>query len=111
VAESCRLQPASDGQRHRPAGLFAARRRTAAGRGPHFNNLDASLFKNFHIHESTALEFRLEAFNATNTPQFGQPNNVTGFNQYKPGNAGGFAAITSTRNDQRQVQAALKLSF
>ncbi len=36
-------------------------------RGPHFNNLDASLFKNFHIHESTALEFRLEAFNATNT--------------------------------------------
>jgi hypothetical protein len=80
-------------------------------RGPHFNNLDASLFKNFHIHESTALEFRLEAFNATNTPQFGQPSNVTGFNQYKPGNPGGFAAITSTRNDQRQVQAALKLSF
>ncbi len=80
-------------------------------RGPHFNNLDASLFKNFHIYESTGLEFRLEAFNATNTPQFGQPSNVTGFNQYKPGNPGGFAAITSTRNDQRQVQAALKLTF
>lgn len=80
-------------------------------RGPHFNNLDASLFKNIHIHESTALEFRLEAFNATNTPQFGQPGNVTGYNQFKPGNPGGFAAITATRNDQRQVQAALKLSF
>jgi hypothetical protein len=38
---------------------------------------------NFHICESTGLEFRLEAFNATNTPQFGQPSNVTGFNQYK----------------------------
>jgi hypothetical protein len=36
---------------------------------------------------------------------------VTGYNQYKPGNPGGFAAITSTRNDQLQVQAALKLGF
>lgn len=80
-------------------------------RGPHFNDLDASLFKNFHIYESTGLEFRLEEFNATNTPQFGQPSNLTGFNQFKPGNPGGFAAITSTRNDQRQVQAALKLTF
>jgi hypothetical protein len=41
----------------------------------------------------------------------GPPGNLTGFNQYKPGNFGGFAAITSTRNDQRQVQAALKLTF
>lgn len=80
-------------------------------RGPHFNNLDASLFKNFHLFESAGLEFRLEAFNATNTPQFGQPGNVTGYNQYKPGNPGGFSAITTTRNDQRQVQAALKLTF
>ncbi len=52
-----------------------------------------------------------ETFNATNTPQFGQSNNVTGFNQYKPGNPSGFAAMTSTRNDKRQVQTALKLTF
>jgi hypothetical protein len=39
--------------------------------------------------------------NATNTPQFGQPGNVTGYNQYKPDNPGGFAAVISTRNDQR----------
>jgi len=33
---------------------------------------------NFHIYESKGLEFRLEAFNAINTSQFGQPGNVTG---------------------------------
>ena len=32
-------------------------------RSPGFNNLDASIFKKFPIHERTNLEFRLETFN------------------------------------------------
>jgi hypothetical protein len=76
-------------------------------RGPGFNNLDASLFKTFHIHESTGLEFRAEAFNATNTPQFGQPGNLNNYTNVKSG----FATITSMRNDQRLVQLALKLYY
>ena len=76
-------------------------------RGPGFNNLDGSLFKTFHIHESTGLEFRAEAFNATNTPQFGQPGNLNNYTNVKSG----FATITSMRNDQRLVQLALKLYY
>ena len=45
-------------------------------RGPHFNNLDSSILKNFHFTESAYLQFRAEAFNTTNTPPFVQPQTV-----------------------------------
>ncbi len=80
-------------------------------RGPHFNNLDFSLFKSFSIREATRLEFRAEAFNLTNTPQFGQPGNTSGFTSTGPGNPNGFSAITYLRNNVRLVQLALKLYF
>jgi hypothetical protein len=86
VAESCRLQRATGGYAIRQQNFSPSGGGPQQARGPHFNNLDASLFKNFHIkdfhiYESTGLEFRVEAFNATNTPQFGPPANVTGYNQ------------------------------
>jgi hypothetical protein len=41
-------------------------------------NLDMGLFRNFAITEGTNLQFRAEAFNATNTPHFSAPQgNVT----------------------------------
>ena len=80
-------------------------------RGPHFNNLDFSLFKQFSIERVGQLEFRAEAFNLTNTPQFNQPGNTGGFTSTGPGNPNGFSAITALRNNPRLVQLALKLYF
>ncbi len=37
-------------------------------------NTNASIFKNFPIWEQVALQFRLEAFNAFNHPNLGNPN-------------------------------------
>src|SRR4029453_10981138 len=43
-------------------------------RGPGLANLDLSLFRTFKLTPQTNLQFRAEAFNATNTPHFGNPN-------------------------------------
>ena len=87
--------------------------------GPGFRRLDFSLFKQFTITERTKLEFRAEAFNLTNTPNFSPP----GFNGNGVVAAPGsldytspatFGVINSTRdgqNDQRELQFALKLYF
>ncbi len=38
-------------------------------------NLDLGVFREFRITEGVKIQFRVEAFNATNTPHFGQPGN------------------------------------
>ncbi|HTV06546.1 MAG TPA: TonB-dependent receptor [Acidobacteriaceae bacterium] len=76
-------------------------------RGPDFQNLDSSVFKNFVFTESVKLQFRAEAFNTTNTPQFAQPGQLN----FTTAN---FSEITATRNpseDFRRLQLALKLFF
>jgi hypothetical protein len=81
-------------------------------RGPNFGNLDSSVFKYFNFTETVRLQFRAEAFNTTNHPQFGQP--ATGNLNYAaatPTNPNGFSSITSTRNNPRLIQLALKLFF
>ena len=77
-------------------------------RGPGFSNLDSSIFKNFHFTEQTYLQFRAEAFNTFNNPQFGQPSqsNYTTTSTTAP-----FGEITSLRNGPRLFQLALKLFF
>jgi len=42
--------------------------------GPGFFNFDAAAFRRVSIRERMGLEFRLEAFSVTNTPQFSNPN-------------------------------------
>jgi hypothetical protein len=71
--------------------------------GPGRVNFDASLFKDFVIKEGTKLQFRAEAFNLFNTPQFGLPNATIGNAQ-----AG---IISSTVGNPRQLQLALRLEF
>lgn len=76
-------------------------------RGPDFQNLDSSVFKNFVFTESIRLQFRAEAFNTTNTPQFAQPTQLNFTTAH-------FSQITATRNpseDFRRLQFALKLFF
>ena len=42
--------------------------------GPGLSNLDFALFKNFHVTERVNGSFRVQFYNITNTPHFGQPN-------------------------------------
>jgi hypothetical protein len=75
---------------------------------PGWYNIDASFFKEFYTTEASYFQFRLEAFNALNHPQFGYPGNLNFI-----GNPN-FAQITNTRNpgnNGRIVQLALKYYF
>ena len=64
---------------------------------------DLSLLKQFPIHESIGLQFRLEAFNLMNKVQFGVPNTTFGSST--------FGFITTQANSPRNIQVALKLFF
>jgi hypothetical protein len=48
--------------------------------GPPTRTVDLSLSKNFHITERIKAQFRLDAFNAFNHPQYGNPGTGIGFN-------------------------------
>jgi hypothetical protein len=71
-------------------------------RGPAFRNLDLALARRIPFAGRGALEFRIEAFNLTNTTPFNAPNTVVG--------ASAFGTITSA-GDPRVVQLALKYLF
>ncbi|MGH8743505.1 MAG: hypothetical protein ACREUY_04425, partial [Burkholderiales bacterium] len=72
-------------------------------------NLDLGIFREFRIKEGITLQFRTEAFNATNTPHFAAPAN-------NASNAD-FMIITSTRSfgregiDERVFRFGLRLGF
>jgi hypothetical protein len=71
--------------------------------GPGIINWDFSMLKNFHFTEQRYLQFRFEAFNFPNHPNWGNPNtNIAAAN---------FGVITGTRTNMRNLQLALKLVF
>jgi hypothetical protein len=78
--------------------------------GPSFFNTDLSLIKKTKVGGAT-VEFRAEAFNVFNHPNFGQPNRIA-----VPGGTA-FGVISSTRDPTgdsgvaRQLQFAAKLLF
>jgi hypothetical protein len=71
-------------------------------RGPNLVNEDATLMKNFNIKERKYIQLRLEAYNVTNSPQWGTPNTSFGSTS--------FGQITST-DPARRVQVAVKAYF
>lgn len=80
------------------------------GEGPGQVNMDLSLFKSFFFGRDNSghfrpneLQFRVEAFNVSNTPQFQNPNRILGTSQ--------FGSITDLVNSPRQIQFALKFFF
>ena len=85
-----------------PAGTFAYGN---AGRnlvtGPHLFTTDLSLFKNFRIRERARFEFRIEAFNVTNSPEFNNPGSTFG--------TATFGNITGTAIQNRDVQLGARL--
>jgi hypothetical protein len=77
-------------------------------RGPGFHRLDFSVSKQFRTSDSTRLEFRAEAFNLTNTPQFQAPG-YTDFTN--PKTFGQITSLIDGASDPRQIQFALKFYF
>ena len=72
--------------------------------GPPTRALDFSLFKSFLFTEQMGLQFRAEALNLGNTPQFGLPN----VNRQDAA----FGQVTSTAvGSERHIQFALRLFF
>jgi hypothetical protein len=77
-------------------------------RGPGVTGLDLGVFRNFRLSERFNLQFRADAFNATNSPVFANPaTNVS---------ASTFMTITGTDNDagrftERQFRFGLRLAF
>lgn len=67
-------------------------------------NMDASIFKNFTLHERITLQLRLEAFNLTNTVWFGSPGTTVATSS--------FGVITpSQANDPRFAQVGARITF
>lgn len=83
-------------------------------RGPGQHNVDLAVERSFSLSESATLRLRSEFFNATNTPQFGNPNTSLGYGdptQLNPVASPSFGRITSTVTAPRIVQFAVKFLF
>jgi hypothetical protein len=88
--------------------------------GPGIFTIDFSAIKNVHI-GARNVQFRIEAFNLLNRPNFGDPNtnmaqsnwNVAGANGVPTAGGGAFGTISETRATvpMRELQFALKLGF
>jgi Carboxypeptidase regulatory-like domain/TonB dependent receptor len=61
-----------------PINAFSSLTRNASIRGPGYINLDGSLVKRFRFTERIGGEFRIDALNVTNTPNFNNPNGEFG---------------------------------
>lgn len=74
-------------------------------RGPGFFNLDSSLYRTFSITEHIKLQFRAEALNVLNHPNFSNPASDIS-------NANSFGFITSTTGTgERNIRLGARLSF
>jgi len=74
-------------------------------RGPGFSNMDFALFKNFPVTERIKGQFRVQAYNLTNTPHFSNPLD-TNLKDKKIGQI-----TTVLTNSWRQVELGLRFTF
>lgn len=70
--------------------------------GPGLENVDFAAYKSFNFTEDKSLQFRFEAFNFFNTPNFAAPNSIVG-----DPNIGRISAA----GRQRNIQFGLKFNF
>ncbi len=72
-------------------------------RAPGYEQIDSSVFKDFHITEGQTLGFRTDFFNLFNIASYANPDNgVTDTS---------FGQITNVRSPQRQIQFSLHYNF
>ncbi len=86
--------------------------------GPGYHRLDLSLFKDIHLTERFKLQFRTEAFNILNHPNFNAPNfggngvnAIAGSGNYTNPAFGAVGATRDAPYAARQIQFGLKLYF
>ena len=85
-----------------PAYGFYGDAKNGTIRGPAYTSLNLSLYKTFPLHDRFNLQFRAEAFNALNHPNFKNVDTGLGDGSYGQVNSAG---------DPRILELALKLSF
>jgi hypothetical protein len=88
------------------AGVQGNMKRNSGPEGPGFWQLDTSLFKRFSLGASRFAEFRIDAFNTTNSVRWGNPN--TGYS-VATGNT--FGQITGTNGAQRSLRFGGRFVF
>ena len=71
--------------------------------GPGYSNLDLALHKRVSIGDGVRLQFRVEAFNALNHPNLGNPSTAFG--------AANFGEISSIVGSARSLQFGVRLEF
>jgi trimeric autotransporter adhesin len=86
-----------------PQFTFGNLSRTSPDRGPGQANWDVSIFKDFKVMERFTGQFRAEALNLFNTPQFRAPNASFGSST--------FGAISQQANFPRYMQLGIRLQF
>jgi hypothetical protein len=92
--------------------------------GPGYKTVDIGLFKGFRITDRVNAEFRAQAYNLFNTPQFNNPDtnitdgyNLPGTRTYvvganPAGQNNGFGSISGIRlNTERQLELAAHINF
>lgn len=77
--------------------------------GPGFVQTDISLLKDFRLRESWKVQFRTEAFNVLNRPNFAQPNTVAGTPNY--GRIFNTLGRTIGSGTSRQIQLVVRFEF
>jgi hypothetical protein len=87
-------------------------------RGPGYFNVDVSLARDFKLTERLKLQFRAEAYDLTNTPNFANPATTVSNAKFANGavtSYGGYDIISSTLQvnggPDRQIRFALKMVF
>ncbi|OLE88085.1 MAG: hypothetical protein AUG08_09965 [Acidobacteria bacterium 13_1_20CM_2_55_15] len=79
--------------------------------GPNLVNVDVSLVKSFDIAEGKSLQFRAEAFNVPNHPNFAAPSLRTAFTNASGVPSPTAGVISSTVTRPRQIQFGLKFMY
>lgn len=77
---------------------------------PGFENYNLGLFKKFAITERTGFQFRAEAFDAFNHPNWSNSNGGNGIGT-DPTNLNTFMKVTGKNNDVRNLQLSLRFYF
>jgi hypothetical protein len=89
-------------------------------RGPSAPNLDMSVFRTLHTGGATSLQVRVEIFNVTNTPHFGNPNATISNATFAPDGTitalNGVGSINSTvrtgrQYDERELRIGVRFAF